>query len=288
MKILSVLTEIKTTLESLGIDITLDDIISAVRYLKKYGYIEYLENITINDIISGIKLFQGFFHLTQDGILGPKTFRAMNGYRCAVSDITSEQLNVRKWGLRRLTYQIVNRDRDLSANEWDKAIQEAFSFWSEVCNLQFTKVNSNANIRIDVGSGRKDNFDGPSGTLAWAQLPPQSNYRGQLLMKFDIAETWIINPRYRGILLLNVACHEIGHILGLGHSKVQSALMAPYYSPNVEKPQNDDIRRIQSLYGRPTSTPTPTPVPTPQDLTINISGKIDSISIPGFRVTKLG
>ena len=50
--------------------------------------------------------------------------------------------------------------------------------------------------------------------------------------------------------MLNVACHEFGHLLGLTHSKKPGALMAPYYNPFIATPQqDDDIVRVQKLYG---------------------------------------
>jgi predicted Zn-dependent protease len=57
-----------------------------------------------------------------------------------------------------------------------------------------------------------------------------------------------------------VALHEIGHILGLSHSKVETAIMAPFYQDpegmidwrgNYKQPEltNDDIRAAQQIYG---------------------------------------
>ena len=46
--------------------------------------------------------------------------------------------------------------------------------------------------------------------------------------------------------------HELGHSLGLGHSDVQDAIMAPYYAgykPQLRLHQND-IERIQKIYGQ--------------------------------------
>jgi len=265
-------------------------------YLVHFGYADP-QGGSLSDLLNSIKRFKDIFSINEEGI-GPKTLKAIEWPRCGCKDYLIEQaVNPNKWGMKDISYYIQARDSDISPAEWDAAIQRAFNSWSKVTPLRFFKVDkrSEGNFILDVGSTRADDFDGPSGVLAWCQLVPAVNYRGQILCKFDLGETWVINNPNRGILIENVGCHEFGHGLGLTHSSRKTALMAPYYSAGVPNPQEvDDIPRIQSVYGKPTSTPipTPTPVPTPtptpsQDLVISIGGQITSVNIPGYRITKL-
>jgi len=61
----------------------------------------------------------------------------------------------------------------------------------------------------------------------------------------------LCNTSNSGINLKQVTVHELGHIFGLDHSTVKSAIMYPYYRgylPNFAL-DPDDIAGIQALYG---------------------------------------
>ena len=108
-----------------------------------------------------------------------------------------------------------------------------------------------ANMIIGVSNRKRSGFGRSGGILAWAQLPSNRHYDGQLWSMFDAAEDWTLPPSAQGILFRAVCAHEIGHLLGLGHSQFKGALMYPYYSEHIETPQEqDDIPRIQRLYGK--------------------------------------
>lgn len=99
--------------------------------------------------------------------------------------------------------------------------------------------------------GDGDPFDGVGGTLAHAFFPV---FGGDA--HFDDAELWTIGSP-RGTNLFQVAAHEFGHSLGLSHSDVRSALMAPFYRgfEPVFKLDSDDVLAIQALYGKRSTKP---------------------------------
>ena len=131
-------------------------------------------------------------------------------------------------------------------------VEKGFAAWTKYAgvNLKEVKSKKKADIKILFGQdkhGEKRSsaaFDGPLGVLAHMYYPRSGK------MHFDQAENFTSSVSGPGINLYFVAAHEMGHGLGIKHSRTRGALMYAYYSgykdPMLEQ---DDISAVQELYG---------------------------------------
>ncbi len=275
--------------ERLGIDYS--RVSQIVGYLKYFGHLAVSPNegpvepaSFLVHLRDAILKFQGMAGLPQTGEADIATIEKMGQPRCGCADVQRVGALEARWRKTSLTYYVQGFVNGLSQADQIDLIAAAWKSWEDVCGIKLARAASGTtpDIVITAGQGRADQFDGPSGTLAWAYLPSGSDQ--QLLMKFDLAETWVrdLSQGQRGILFQNVAAHEFGHLLGLDHSRVSSALMAPFYSPSVSKPQaNDDVPRIQSLYGPASGGGTPPATPTVRNVNVKITadGPIRDVQI---------
>uniref|UniRef100_A0A8C7WWC4 Peptidase metallopeptidase domain-containing protein n=1 Tax=Oryzias sinensis TaxID=183150 RepID=A0A8C7WWC4_9TELE len=204
-----------------------------------------------------LREMQRFFGLQVTGTLDTDTLEVMKKPRCGIPDINIGQFstfgNNVKWQKNPLTYRIVNYTPDLSQAEVQDSIQRALQVWASVTPLRFTRTNSGpADIMVSFSRGAHGDyypFDGPRGTLAHA-FSPSPGIGGDV--HFDDDETFTFRSS-KGYVLFMVAAHEFGHSLGLSHSSDRGALMYPLYSfgyPDTFVLPKDDVRGIQSLYGR--------------------------------------
>merc|ERR1712136_647023 len=109
------------------------------------------------------------------------------------------------------------------------------------------KEDPDITIRFADNSPKNDRkFDGRGGMLAEASAKH---------LYFDKSETWRVSSNAeakrgtgRTFLVHNVALHEVGHVIGLGHDRNPNAVMAPYYSEDKVKLTDSDVANAKALY----------------------------------------
>ncbi len=189
----------------------------------------------------------------------------MNRYRCGFDQIG--QYRLLDEGKRalvpidgKLFWYLGYGSSNLSRAVLVHLFEEVFKRWEAVLHpLSFVQTEEVSEVHIQLYFGAQQHshlgacpfaFDGKKGILAHA-FPTRS---GQLSghIHFDDAEQWYspfegTTPK-EGIDLFQVALHEVGHVLGLGHSEVEEAIMYAYYDGSRQGLHADDVEGAQVLY----------------------------------------
>jgi len=172
-----------------------------------------------------------------------------------------------KWRTMKLSYCIVNypagttkKGKKLFARE----VAEAIHKWTVFIPLKIKKRRCGKNARIPQirvkfvqgWHGDRFEFDGAGGVLAHAFFPSRKRRKIHPLtgdVHMDGEEQWVNKGRGDGTCFPYVFTHELGHSLGLTHSKNRNSIMWPFYIPCYKdiKLQLDDIKGIQKIYGKP-------------------------------------
>lgn len=247
-------------------------------YLKRFGYIAPKDPFAAaaddpNELENGIKQLQDFYHLPITGVVDEALEDLMSTARCGNEDIEHSRSKRyatanNKWRKRHLHYAIAKYHNSLSLthDNINDVVRNAFSLWQEHANINITMVQDSrkADLRVSFLTGSHStartrhinnrlSFDGPGGVLAHASFPTVGE------IHFDDQETWLLeglkNDGKMGYNLKWAAVHELGHALGLKHSRVKNSIMNPLYKTRDNLHLNtDDIKGIQRLYGKPGST----------------------------------
>ena len=230
------------------------------RYLHRYGYLgdaklpgdPQVFDASLKEALLRYQEIQG---LPADGTLNRETLAKMAQPRCGHSDaelVKKHQEDgpsanftiVTRWPKRIITYRHVNYTADLTALQVQTAVANAFSAWSSANPLlTFFSQSTGADVPllfVAGAHGDSTDFDGAGGILAHSEYPTTA------LIHFDEDETWTTNGT-GGPNLFSVSLHEIGHVLGLGHSVAAGSIMQATYS-NQTSLGSDDVLAIKTNY----------------------------------------
>ncbi len=225
---------------------------------------------------AALKHLQKCYGLPDTGEADEETLRLLQRPRCGVPDIGPDPtmstgpapfvLRGCRYSTNELTYAFINGTDDLSGDREQGLVREALAAWAEVTPLRFAEVSSDDSPDLPISwehgnHGDGSPFDGlgtvQGNVLAHAFYPPPCGGPFAGALHFDEDESWTDAAAPGRIRLLNVAIHEIGHLLGLEHSNVRDAIMFAFYNDDVDTLRPDDIAGIHALYGVPPAGPTP-------------------------------
>lgn len=155
------------------------------------------------------------------------------------------------------------------------AVRWALQQWSSVSAVTFTQmadspvIGGAADIRIGFG------YLNTAATGVIGQTNLRWNGAGSLvrdeIVRLEDPGQFALSPDGNGgytyagtsATLQQVALHEIGHALGLGHASDPYAVMYPSVGSGNQVLDATDVAGIQALYGPPPSQPAYQPAPAP-------------------------
>jgi len=249
------------TFKDLKLGDTFQGLSNVKQYLDLLGYLNstshsnFTDNFTL-DLQSAIITFQKNFNLNVTGKLDRNTTKVISEPRCGVPDIVNGTTTMNsgvsnttafnpwwKEGKRELTYAF---DPENNVSDGVRFLfRDAFERWSNVTALKFTETallnGSDVKIAFVV-------FDGRGGAVGVADTD-YSEHVGSVYL--DSEEEWVVRGENEDgdVDLESVVMHMVGHVLGLGHSSVEEAVMYPIVLEEKIDFALDDLRRIHQIYG---------------------------------------
>jgi hypothetical protein len=178
---------------------------------------------------------------------------------CAITGTQAYVLNGPRWATNQVPYYINPANLDVSANAAEAAVQAGLATWGSQSNANFSFYYMGRTTGTTMANNGKNEifFRNASAGSMTAETHWWYDSNNHLVdadivfydggFKFFTGSSGCSG----GVYIEDVAAHESGHALGLGHSSVTTATMYPsmgWCSTSQRSLDSDDLAGVEKLY----------------------------------------
>lgn len=236
------------------------ELASVQGYLEYFGYLQhgaYEAGVLDRPTALALASFQHFHSIAITGIFDVATRKVMILPRCGVPDKPNRNaafLARCGWYSAELTYAFGSGTADVPSDNERAPVRAAFGTWQALGVHRFREVALSASPHIVILWTNTPHPTIPT-ALAYANYPPGcAGESTKLPRKVNFVDTyiWTIGTAANNWDIESVALHEIGHIVGLDHSKVSGSVMWESIPSNftLRTLTTDDVNGYKSLYAK--------------------------------------
>jgi hypothetical protein len=187
----------------------------------------------------------------------------------AITGIQAYVLNGPKWGTSQVPYYINPANLDVSETAATAAVQAGLATWGSQSNANFSFYYMGRTSGTSLANNGKNEIffrnasSGSTAAQTYWWYDSSNHLIDADIMFYDGGFKFFTGSSgcSGGLYIEDVAAHESGHALGLGHSSVTTATMYPsmgWCSMSLRTLDSDDLAGVEKLYPATGSTSTTT------------------------------